>query len=97
LNAKELCGKEIIGVQGWKIGKVRDVVLDMSTWQVKAFEVELAKNVAEEFGMKKILRKTSIPIKIDDIQGVGDTVTLKISKAQLQKLLEPRPIEKMTN
>lgn len=94
MNTRELFGKEMVGEQGSKIGRVKDLIFDSATWQVKALEVELAGNVAEEFGMKRMLRSTLVPVKIEDIRGVGDVITLKISKPQLQKISEPPREEK---
>jgi len=94
MNARELNGKEVIGTEGWKIGRVTDVILDTGSWQVKALDMELARNVAEEFGMKKLLKSTQIQVKVEDVQGVGDAITLKISKAQLQATLEPKAVQK---
>ncbi len=94
MKTREMNGKEVIGTEGWKIGRVTDVVLDTGNWQVKALEVELARNVAEEFGIKKLLKSTQIQVKIEDVQGVGDAITLKISKAQLQTTLEPKAAQK---
>ena len=94
MNARELNGKEVIGTEGRKIGRVTDVILDTGSWQVKALDMELARNVAEEFGMKKLLKSTQIQVKVEDVQGVGDAITLKISKAQLQATLEPKAVQK---
>ena len=90
MNARELVGKEIIGTRGWRIGRVKNVVLDMETWEVTALEVSLAKNVTKEFGLKQVLRSMRLPIKVQEVQGVGDAaITLKISKAQLGAILRP--------
>jgi sporulation protein YlmC with PRC-barrel domain len=80
----------VIGEEGWEIGEVKDVVVDMGGWQVKALDVQLFPNVAEEFGMKKLLRGTRVPIGIEHVKGVGDAVILKVSKAQLKSMLQPQ-------
>jgi sporulation protein YlmC with PRC-barrel domain len=58
LISSELFGRHVVGEEGWKIGEVKDLVVDPSGWQVKALDVQLFPNVAEEFGMKKLLRGT---------------------------------------
>jgi sporulation protein YlmC with PRC-barrel domain len=88
MNAREIVGKEIIGEEGSKIGIVKDIVVDTTSWQVKAFEVQLAKNVAHEFGMKRIIGSTLVPLNVDVVKGVGDTIILKIPKKQIQSMID---------
>lgn len=85
----------MIGEEGWRIGEVKDLEVDTSSWQVKALNVQLFPNVAEEFGMKKLLRGTVVPVGIDQVKGMGDTIILKISKTQLKRTLQPSGQEKV--
>jgi sporulation protein YlmC with PRC-barrel domain len=85
----------VIGEEGWRIGEVKDLEVDTGSWQVKALNVQLFPKVAEEFGMKKILRGTVVPIVIEHVKGMGDTVILKVSKAQLKAILQSPEPEKM--
>jgi sporulation protein YlmC with PRC-barrel domain len=64
-----------------------DLALDLKTWQIKAIVVSLHKNVAEELGMNRILRKTRIPIEASLVMGIGDIITLQVSKSQLKEML----------
>lgn len=86
-HAGELAGKDVIGSQGSKLGRVKDIILDTSSWQVKALEVDLAPSVADELGLKRFLRKTQVQINVGDVTAVADTVLLKLSKPQLQALV----------
>ncbi len=88
LRARELVGKEIIAEEGMIIGTAKDLLIDAESWRVNAVEATLAKNVAKEFGVRKILRSTDLPIKVEDIRAVGDKIALKITKTQLQASLE---------
>ena len=89
MNSSELSGRQVIGDEGLRIGEVRDTVVDTANWQVKALDVELFANVAEEFGMKRLLRSTRVPINIEHVKSVGDHVILKVSKTQLKSILLP--------
>lgn len=90
VNAREFSGKAVIGTRGWRIGRVKDVVLNMKTWDVQALDVILAKKVADEFGLRQTLKSTRIPINVQDVQGMGDAaITLKVTKEQLRALLGP--------
>jgi sporulation protein YlmC with PRC-barrel domain len=88
MNAREIVGKEIIGEEGSRIGIVKDIVVDTTSWQVKPFEVQLAKSVAHEFGMKRIIGSTLVPLNVDVVKGIGDTVILKIPKRQIQAMID---------
>lgn len=83
MNAREFIDLEIVGANCWKIGKIKDVVVDPKNWQVTALDVELEKSVADEFSFKHRLSKTHVPLSVNHIQGIGDRVVLKSSKEEL--------------
>jgi sporulation protein YlmC with PRC-barrel domain len=95
MYSQELFNKEVLSAQGWKIGNLRELVIDNSTWQIKYIEVTLNKKVADEFGVKKTIGNVSLPIDTGDIQATGDVITLKISKEDLRRSIEAAktPIE----
>ncbi len=96
MNSSELLGRHVIGDEGGRIGEVKDLIVETGSWQVKALDVELFANVADEFGIKKLLRSTRVPIGVEHVKNVGDHVILKISKAQLRWVLAPvLPTEKI--
>jgi sporulation protein YlmC with PRC-barrel domain len=85
---KELLDKDVIGLNGIKIGKSKDVFIDPLTWQVTYLYVELKGNIAEELGMPStILFKNNLPLSISHIQGVGDLITLKSTKEEIIAIL----------
>jgi len=88
LNARELFGKEVIGDQGSRIGKVRDLIFDVGSWQVRELEVDLVPDLAEELGLKKMFGREPAAVKVDYIRGVGDTILLKLSRPQLREALQ---------
>ncbi|HEY4822500.1 MAG TPA: PRC-barrel domain-containing protein [Candidatus Bathyarchaeia archaeon] len=91
MNAKEIFGKEVIGDQGSRIGKVRDLIFDVGTWQIRELEVDLVPDFAEELGLKRMLGSTPAVVKVDYIRGVSDTITLKISRPQLREAIQGKP------
>lgn len=93
MNAKEFLGKEVLEDRGWKIGKVRDVIIDTNTWEVKGFDVALERQVAEEYGMKKVFGSSTVPIRVEDIKSVADAIMLKGSKLSLATMPEVGPME----
>ncbi len=83
----EIVGKEVIGSDGFKLGKIRDTEFDVNTWKMNFLEVQLEKDVAEEHHLRQRFRKTRVQIQVDHIQSVGDRVILKGSKEDLLKLI----------
>ncbi|SRR5579872_2449957 len=83
LNASTLSGKEVIGLNGWKIGKVKECVFDTGTWQITHLDVGLKGDIAEELGLKQTFKTTHVLIDVRRVQGVGDAVILNTSKEDL--------------
>jgi sporulation protein YlmC with PRC-barrel domain len=71
---KKLIGKEVIGSQGDKIGKIADFDIDVLSAKVKAAVIQA--------GFNKTYK-----IKLDDIVTVGDTVIIRLTEADLKKAL----------
>jgi sporulation protein YlmC with PRC-barrel domain len=87
LLAKDLYGKEVIGKGGTNIGKVEDVVIELSDWHVSAVKVKLEGNVAEELNLKKHFGSSYFLLGVDHIQGVSDRIVLKSAVEDLIKLV----------
>jgi sporulation protein YlmC with PRC-barrel domain len=83
MNARQIFDLEVVGSSAWKIGKVKDLVVDTNVWQVTAIDVELEKSVAKEFNVKHRFSKTHIPLGVSQIQAVGDRILLKSSKEEI--------------
>lgn len=93
MNAKELFDMEVVGSNGWKIGKIKDIVIDPKTWQASALVIELEKSVASEFSLKHRLSRTQIPLSITFVQGVGDRVVLKSTKEEVLQQVATAAVE----
>ncbi len=87
MNTMDLVDREVIGLNGWVIGTVKDVTFDEKTWQIRSLYVQLDDEVAKEFEMKKMFRSTHIPLDVGHVQGIGDKVSLKTSKEDLMALV----------
>ena len=88
MNGRELFGKEVIGDQGSRIGKVRDLTFDVGSWQIRELEVDLVPDLAEELGLKKMLGSEPAAVRVDYVRAIGDTIILKISRPQLRVALQ---------
>ena len=84
MYGNELRDKEVVGLNGWKIGKSRDVIVSPMDWRITDLEIELRGNIENELGMDSIpLAHNRFPISITFVQGVADLITLKITKEEL--------------
>ncbi len=83
MNALDILDKEVIDQHGTKIGKIKDLIFDHSSWNVDALIVELEPNIAREFNIKKSLSKTKIRVSVHHIQGMSDRIVLRIPKEEL--------------
>ena len=87
MNIMDLVDREVIGLNGWVIGTVKNVTFDEKTWKIKSLDVQLESEVAKEFEMSKVFRSTHIPLGVTHVQGIGDKVSLKITKEDLMALV----------
>jgi sporulation protein YlmC with PRC-barrel domain len=87
LDVSSLFEREVVGINGSNIGKIKDLSLNEKTWQIESMIVELDPTVAKEFDMKKVLRKTIVKILVTYVQAVGDKVILKDDKQKLMELV----------
>ena len=84
MYGNELRDKEVVGLNGWKIGKSRDIIVNPMDWKITDLEVELRGNIENELGMDSIpLAHNRLPISISHIQGVADMIVLKITKEEI--------------
>ena len=91
-------GREVIESKGWKIGRIRDFIFDQEGWKITAIEVELTREIAEEFKLRKRLGKTCIPVGVDHIRAIsGDHVVLGSSKGDLFNIFAPSQGQKIEN
>ncbi len=86
MYTRDVIGKEVLGAEGWKIGKVEEIVIDKESWAVTALSVALESNIAKEFNVKKMWGKSAFTVPIGQVQGVADRIILKISKSQISDL-----------
>jgi sporulation protein YlmC with PRC-barrel domain len=92
LKTSELIDREVY-VEGFKVGKIKDVHVDGEEWKISHFEIELTKEAAKEFlGAKSSFRYVLA------ITAVGpaskcctsrNRIDLQVSRGQLRIYLRP--------
>jgi sporulation protein YlmC with PRC-barrel domain len=92
MHVRELENKEVISKDGAVVGKTTNAMIDTSQWRVISLEVNLDDEIAEDLEMKKMFRSTTLPVPIDQVEAVGDTILLKTRKDEIASVLfGPRP------
>lgn len=82
-TSDDIKGKEVVGLNGYKIGKSKDVVIG-NDWRVTHLDVELKSNIEQELGMASMpLSHNHIRIDVSKVEGVADVITLKVTKEQM--------------
>ena len=84
-------GKEVIGAQGFRLGKIEDTVFDEKSWRVTSLKVKLEKDVAEKYNLRQRFRKSHVIISVEYVSAVGDRVLLKSSNEEIMKLISGMP------
>lgn len=81
----ELKGKEVVGKNGFKIGKAKDVVFNNSDWKITHLDVVLNSNIESELGMSgnMIFSHNHLPLEVSNVEGIGDVITLRTTKEEL--------------
>jgi len=89
VNPSLLNGKEVVGTEGYILGEVDGVDIDLNTWQVNAFYVSLNDNATAELGFKKmLLSKIKVCLPTQLVKSVGDVITLKEPIRNLEDIAE---------
>ena len=77
----------MIDAAGVTIGYVDCLLLDPTSWQVKAIRVTLRREVTEEVGAaRSLFRRASLEIPTTAVQSVGDAVLLRLTAHDLRDL-----------
>jgi sporulation protein YlmC with PRC-barrel domain len=93
MKVSELVDKEVY-VETFKVGKVKDVLLDAEEWKVTHLEVELTKEAAKELlgartAFRNILAISAVGPASKCCSISMNRIDLQVSKGQLHVYLRP--------
>ena len=89
MNPSLLDGKEVVGTEGYILGEVDGVDIDLNTWQVSAFFVSLSDEATAELRIKKnFLSKITVCLPTKLVKAVGEVITLKEPIRNLEDIAE---------
>jgi sporulation protein YlmC with PRC-barrel domain len=87
MYSRDFLDKEVVGLNGWKIGKSKEIICDINSWRITHIEVELTDKIENEIGETLPLQHNRVPIDISYVQGIGDVITLKTTKEEIIAVL----------
>lgn len=87
--SKEFMNMEVFDARLRKIGKVKDVEIELDTLQVINFIIELENDAAKEIlGEKPMFKKSIAKVSRSLIEKIGDVIVLKNSVDELKSRIE---------
>jgi sporulation protein YlmC with PRC-barrel domain len=89
MNPSILDGKKVVGSEGYILGEVDGVDVDLNTWKASSFYVTLSNEATAEFGLKKpFLSKITVGLPSQLVKAVGEVITLKEPVRNLEDIAE---------
>lgn len=96
MHNKDIVGKEVVSSDGFSVGRVTNLIVNGDSWAITSLEVspsggDAGAGTSGRFsGASGILRsppsstgENLVTIPVEQVQGVLDEVTLKLSKEQI--------------
>ena len=78
MNPSILDGKKVIGSEGYILGEVDGVDIDLNSWKANAFYVSLSDEATSELRLRKpFLSKITVCLPTQLVKAVGEFITLK--------------------
>jgi len=89
LNPTLLDGKKVIGSEGYILGQVDGIDIDINTWKANAFHISLSDEAIKELGLTKhFLSKITVCLPTSLVKAVGEVITLKVPIRNLEDIAE---------
>jgi sporulation protein YlmC with PRC-barrel domain len=89
VNPTLLDGKKVVGSEGYILGQVDGIDIDINTWQANAFYISLSDEAIAELVLKKqFLSKITVCLPTSLVKAVGEVVTLKEPIRNLEDIAE---------
>ena len=89
MNPTLLDGKKVIGAEGYILGQVDGIDIDINTWQANAFYISLSDEAIKELKLRKqFLSKITVCLPTSLVKAVGEVLTLKVPIRNLEDIAE---------
>jgi sporulation protein YlmC with PRC-barrel domain len=97
VNPTLLDGTKVVGSEGYILGEVDGVDIDLSSWKANALYVSLSDDATAEFKLKKsFLSKITVCLPVKLVKAVGEVITLKEPIRKLEDIAEKEKIARPT-
>jgi len=84
-----LDGKKVIGSEGYILGQVDGIDIDINTWKANAFYINLSDEAIKEIGLEKhFLSKITVCLPTSFVKAVGEVIALKVPIRSLEDIAE---------
>jgi sporulation protein YlmC with PRC-barrel domain len=98
MNPTLLDGKKVVGSEGYILGEVDGIDVDLSTWQANAFYVNLSDEAVAELKFEKpFLSKITVCLPAELVKAVGELITLKEPIRNLEDIKKRGVLAGFTN
>jgi sporulation protein YlmC with PRC-barrel domain len=85
VSVDQLSGKDVIGAGGSKLGEVKGLEVNTTTWEIMHLQVKLSSAASNTLGFKKRFRNSSVCMPVSLVSAVGDVVTIGSNLDQLSQ------------
>ena len=97
MNPTLLDGTKVVGSEGYILGEVDGVDIDLNSWKANVLYVSLSDEATAEFKLKKsFLSKITVCLPAKLVKAVGEVVTLKEPIRKLEDIAEKEKIASST-
>lgn len=87
MNPTLLDGKKVVGSEGYILGEVDGVDIDLNSWKANAIHVSLSDEATAEFKLEKsFLSKITVCLPTKLVKAVGEVITLKEPIRKLEEV-----------
>ena len=87
MNPSRLNGMKVFGAEGFVLGEVEGVDVDLNAWKVSTLHVSLNDEAVAGFGLDKpFMSKITVCLPIKIVKSVGDAVFLNKSVVNLDEV-----------
>jgi sporulation protein YlmC with PRC-barrel domain len=84
-----LDGEKVIGSEGYILGQVDGIDIDINTWKANAFHISLSDEAIKELGLEKhFFSKITVCLPTSFVKAVGEVITLKVPIRNLEDIAE---------
>ncbi len=89
MNPTKLNGKKVVDSEGYILGEVDGVDVDLTTWQTTGLYVSLSDDAIVELGFKKpFLSRIVISMPTKVVKAIGEVITLSEPLKSLKDIVE---------